>query len=80
MKKITIAGLFLVAGLVLLGAGCVQKPAGNVNLDANTNAAVNEEAGENVNAVKPGVTEEELNQLKSEINGLEYDDLNALTK
>jgi hypothetical protein len=80
MKKITIAGLFLAAGLVFLGAGCVQKPEGNVNEGANTNAAVNEEAGENVNAVQPGVTEEELNQLKSQINGLEYDDLNALTK
>jgi len=80
MKKITIAGLFLAAGLVLLGAGCVQKSDGNVNTGANTNAAVNGEAGENVNTVQPGVTEEELNQLKSQINGLEYDDLNALTK
>ncbi len=80
MKKIIIAGLFLAAGLVLLGAGCAQKPAENVNAGANTNAAVNEEVGENINAVQPGVTAEELNQLKSEINDMDYEDLNTLTK
>lgn len=77
-------GLILAAGLLLLGAGCTaRKPAENVN--ANTNANVNEaqdvEEGEgNVNAVNPGVTAEELNQLNLEIKGMEYDDLNALTK
>jgi hypothetical protein len=64
--------------LVFIGAGCApQKPAENVN--ANTNALVNEAVGgeENVNAINPGVTEEELNQLKLEINGMDYEDLNG---
>lgn len=77
MKKITIAGLIFAAGLVLLGAGCASwKPAENTNANANanTNAAVTEE---NVNAVNPGVTEEELNRLKTEINEMEYEDLNG---
>ncbi|MBU1146201.1 hypothetical protein KKD80_01500 [Patescibacteria group bacterium] len=78
-KELTIVGLILAAGLIFLGAGCGQKSTENVNADANTNAAVNEET-ENVNAVNPGVTEEELNQLKSDIDELEYDDLNTLTQ
>lgn len=81
MKKLTIMGLIFAVGLVLLGAGCAAKKSDeNTNVGANANAGVNEEVQENVNAVNPGVTEEELNQLKLEINGMEYDDLNALTK
>jgi len=76
-KKIAIIGFAMIVSLVFLGAGCaLQKPSENVN--ANTNAATNESVGEeNVNAVNPGVTEEELNQLKSEITGMDYEDLNA---
>jgi len=79
MRKIIIIGFTVAFGLVLLGAGCApQTPAGNIN--ANTNAAVNEETGANVNAVNPGITAEDLNQLKSNINGLQYDDLNAFSQ
>lgn len=79
MKKLTIMGLIFAAGLILLGAGCAAwKPAENTNANANTNAEATEETGENVNAVNPGVTEEELNQLKLEINDMDYEDLNGL--
>jgi hypothetical protein len=77
MKKITIAGLIFAAGLVLLGAGCAAgKPAENTNANANTNTNTPATEG-NVNAINPGVTEEELNQLKLEINGMDYEDLNG---
>lgn len=77
MKKITFAGLIFVASLILLGAGCAAwKPAEDVNTNANANANT-EATEENVNAINPGVTEEELNQLKLEINEMEYEDLNG---
>jgi uncharacterized lipoprotein YajG len=80
-KELTIAGLILAGGLVLLGAGCAQKPATQVN----TNAAVNEAPGagnvnENVNAAESGVTEGDINQLKSDINAMNYEDLNGLSQ
>ncbi len=75
MGKKIFFSLILIGGLILIGAGCAQKPAENTN--ANTNAAVNESAGENVNAVNPGVTADELDELKSEINAMDYEDLNG---
>jgi hypothetical protein len=80
MRKIIIIGFTVAFGLVLLGAGCApQTPAENVNAN-NTNAAVNEEAGGNINAVNPGVSAEDLSNLKSDINGLQYDDLNTFSQ
>jgi hypothetical protein len=76
MGKKIIFSLVLIGGLVFFGAGCApQEPAENVN--ANTNATADESIEEeNVNIVNPGVTEEELNELKLEIKGMDYEDLN----
>lgn len=79
MKKQIIFGLILVGGLILLGAGCtVARENGQINANANANKATNEAV--EPAGVEPGVTEEELNQLKADINEMDYEDLNALTK
>lgn len=79
-KEITIVGLALAMSLVLLGAGCAagrQTGPVNANENQNANEITNETTKqENVNAEEPGVTEDDLNQLKSDINELEYENLN----
>lgn len=76
-------GIILAAGLVLVGAGCEtgNNDQGNTEPE-NQNSAV--EQTENTNAenakVDPGVTKEDLNQLKVDLEGMQYDDLNTLTK
>ncbi|MFZ5364414.1 MAG: hypothetical protein ACOZAG_02950 [Patescibacteria group bacterium] len=76
VKKIFFS-LILIGGLVFLGSGCApQEP--EVNINEDTNVIVNEAVGEeNVNAINPGVTAEELDELKSKINEMDYEDLNG---
>ncbi len=77
MGKKIFFSLVLIGGLVFLGSGCApQEPTENINADINIPA--DETVGEeNVNAVNPGVTEEELDELKSKINEMDYEDLNG---
>ncbi|MBI5071542.1 hypothetical protein HZB93_01460 [Candidatus Falkowbacteria bacterium] len=78
MKKQIIFSLILVGGLILLGAGCAAPRETKTNTNANVNEITNEAA--KPAGVEPGVTEEELNKLKADINEMNYEDLNALTK
>jgi len=81
-KQIIITGFILAAGLILAGAGCGGQNAEQGTGQKEEQAPVNQvENGETTtDKINPGVTKEELNKLKSDLEETEYDDLNALTK
>lgn len=83
-KELTIVGLALSISLVLLGAGCATgKPAepANENVNTNTNGAVNvNEAAKPAGEAAPEINQADLDKLRKEINKMEYEDLNALTR
>ncbi len=96
MKKLITLGLISAAALLFIGAGCnTQSDASSEQMNNNTahgnqeledslqkdsGDAVENEEDKSDNKAVPGVTEEDLNNLKAEIDKMDYEDLNALSQ
>ncbi len=80
-KQIIISAVIIVAGLILAGAGCGTGDGEKIinGQEEKTTGTEKEIKKDDIN-VNSGVTQEELDRLKADIEGMEYEDLNGLKK
>ena len=73
-KTILIIGIMTIA---LLLCGCVKQPQGSEEGAITDATPIPEESGDN--ATVDGLTQEDLDALKAELENLEYEDLGGLS-
>jgi hypothetical protein len=81
MKKYIILGIFIVSCLILAGAGCAPKtPKTAAPEEVAPSVNVNEAAEPEAGKTELNVTKEDLDKFKADVQKMEFEDLNALSK